>query len=149
MSASDLALTLLGGAVMDPVTGCWTRPTRGRIATSYTRIRDPETGRMLYAHRVIWAWRAGMPIPRRMMVLHQCDNPPCFRPDHLFLGNAKINSHDMVNKGRHFLHGNQRCRRDLHDRTPDNLYTDKAGVEWCRECMRDRQRRRRAKAKSN
>lgn len=37
------------------------------------------------------------------MVLHKCDNRPCCRPDHLFLGTAKDNTDDMISKGRHWF----------------------------------------------
>src|ERR1700722_7741786 len=40
------------------------------------------------------------PIPDGMNVLLECDNPPCTRPDHLFLGDHKANHDDMVTKGR-------------------------------------------------
>ena len=33
-------------------------------------------------------------------MLHQCDNPPCVNPDHLFLGNNSLNSADKCLKGR-------------------------------------------------
>ena len=35
-----------------------------------------------------------------MDILHQCDNPPCVRPDHLFLGTQLDNTRDCENKGR-------------------------------------------------
>jgi hypothetical protein len=33
-------------------------------------------------------------------VLHRCDNPPCIRLDHLFIGTPKVNAGDRVAKGR-------------------------------------------------
>jgi len=55
----------------------------------------------VYAHRFIWEETYG-PIPEGLMVLHHCDNPPCVKPSHLFLGTASDNEYDSVNKGRHF-----------------------------------------------
>ncbi len=51
------------------------------------------------AHRVSWELHYG-PIPPGILVLHSCDNPPCPRPDHLFLGTQVDNVHDMLQKGR-------------------------------------------------
>jgi HNH endonuclease len=50
-------------------------------------------------HRIAWELLRG-PIPERKRVLHHCDNPGCCNPNHLFLGTSKINSEDMVRKGR-------------------------------------------------
>ena len=52
------------------------------------------------AHRVSWEIHNGA-IPDGMCVLHRCDNPPCVRPDHLFIGTMADNCKDRDSKGRH------------------------------------------------
>lgn len=48
-----------------------------------------------------WRWEdAYGPIPSGLCVCHHCDNPPCCRLDHLFLGTTAENAADMVAKGR-------------------------------------------------
>lgn len=41
------------------------------------------------------------PIPTGMYVCHRCDNPKCFRPEHLFLGDQQMNMDDKMKKKRH------------------------------------------------
>lgn len=56
-------------------------------------------GRKQTAHRVIWEHCNG-PIPSGMKILHRCDNPPCVRMRHLFLGTQADNVVDCATKGR-------------------------------------------------
>jgi hypothetical protein len=51
------------------------------------------------AHRVAWTLALG-DIPRGKCVLHHCDTPACCRPIHLFLGDPKDNTTDMIAKNR-------------------------------------------------
>jgi DNA-binding CsgD family transcriptional regulator len=55
--------------------------------------------RAFQTHRVSYELFVG-PIPDGLQVLHRCDNPPCLRPDHLFLGTQAENIADMIAKGR-------------------------------------------------
>ncbi len=58
-------------------------------------------GRNVSASRLSWEWTCG-PIADGMWVLHRCDNPPCVRPSHLFLGTAQDNARDRDAKGRNY-----------------------------------------------
>lgn len=42
----------------------------------------------------------GRPVPRGHYACHDCDNPPCVRPDHLYPGAPAQNAADMVRRGR-------------------------------------------------
>ena len=56
-------------------------------------------GKKYRAHRISWQLEHG-PIPRGMKILHECDNPPCVKLTHLFLGTQADNVRDATNKGR-------------------------------------------------
>lgn len=60
------------------------------------------------AHRASWVLSSG-PLADGECVLHHCDNPPCVRPSHLFIGDVPINNADRHEKGR-----DGRGERDRH-----------------------------------
>lgn len=77
----------------DTETGClnW---TGGLDEWGYGRY-----GKSRRAHRVAFEDAKG-PIPGGLLVCHQCDNPRCVEPAHLFLGTNEDNTADRVAKGR-------------------------------------------------
>ena len=72
-----------------------------RDKNGYGRITTKVDGitRAFRSHRLAWELAHG-PIPAGLWVLHLCDNPPCVNLDHLLLGTARDNNHDMKAKGR-------------------------------------------------
>lgn len=56
-------------------------------------------GTQLRAHRASFQFHKKTSIDG-FLVCHSCDNPSCINPNHLFLGNAKDNTQDMIKKGR-------------------------------------------------
>jgi DNA-directed RNA polymerase specialized sigma24 family protein len=75
---------------------CWTW-TGAANRTGYGSVR--RRPHMYAAHRLSYEFAYG-PIPEGLWVLHRCDNPPCVRPDHLFLGTQRENNEDCSRKQR-------------------------------------------------
>ena len=120
---------------------CWTW-TAGLDSHGYGRF---HTGVQRSAHRVAWEFAVGR-VPDGLWVLHACDNPPCVRPDHMFLGTARDTTADMIAKGRARGFGpvhaaKTRCPQG-HGYTPANTYTLR-GSRYCRTCHRLREAARR------
>lgn len=93
-------------------TGCW-RWTGATINKGYGKINIE--GKTLLTHRVSWEVFNNKKIPQNDLVLHKCDNGMCVNPDHLFLGNHKDNTQDMMQKKRTKFIG-------LMDRIRDETY---------------------------
>jgi hypothetical protein len=90
---------------------CW---SAGTDPDGYGRFRvDGENQK---AHRVSWVIAFGV-IPDGKCALHRCDNPPCVRPSHLFLGTRKENNDDRFAKKRE-AKGNQLPQAKL---TPEKV----------------------------
>lgn len=84
------------GPIIRPELGpCWI--WTGGLVDGYGKFSI--NGVTELAHRFSWKL-AGHDLPDEALVCHECDNRPCIRPDHLFMGTDKTNVRDMINKGR-------------------------------------------------
>lgn len=68
-------------------------------------------GKLIAVHRASWEYHYGK-IPEGIFVCHKCDNPKCFRIDHLFLGTPSDNMQDMIQKKRDNIFGARKYSLD-------------------------------------
>lgn len=88
----------------------WAKVQKTETCWVWTAARNSDgygafgyKGKVKGAHIVSYDMNIGS-IPDGLCVLHKCDNPPCVRPDHLFLGTKKDNMDDCVQKDRRINH---------------------------------------------
>lgn len=112
--------------------GCW-EWTGVMKYNGYGRVSVKN--KMMIAHRVAYMMSHDAPIPDGMFVCHKCDNPRCVNPEHLFIGTARDNARDSVNKGRNANKKKTHCRNG-HEFTPENTYSSR-GHRFCRRCRRE------------
>lgn len=69
----------------------------GRYSNGYGEAK--LNGKQITAHRLSFILHHGE-IPEDACVLHKCDMRSCVNPEHLYLGDRKQNSKDMVSRKR-------------------------------------------------
>lgn len=115
----------------EPNSGCW-------LWLGYCTDKGYGRFRRQRAHRVSYELHKG-PITGGLWVLHKCDNPTCVNPDHLYLGNGKQNTQDMLSRdrqcrwdGRRVGSSNPRAKlnesqvREMRERMQTGMVTDAA-----------------------
>lgn len=135
----------------DGVDGCWEWPMYCH-PSGYGHLNYLNRNSSTRAHRLAYELLAG-PLQPGEFVLHKCDNPPCFRPDHLRAGTNADNMADMAAKGRSKA-SNIACSHGHLYVEGSWFYATKDGQSYraCRICKRargrevDRRRRQRRRA---
>ncbi|MDJ0319796.1 HNH endonuclease [Pseudarthrobacter sp. PS3-L1] len=77
-------------------TGCWEWDGNRRNG-GYGEVATGQ-GAAVASRAAYLAWVG--PIPEGVHICHQCDNPPCINPAHLFPGTRLVNMQDALQKGR-------------------------------------------------
>lgn len=91
---------------LDNINLCWSWLGRKNdLGYGFIRIFVNKIRTVYFAHRV--SYMIHNQIERlELNVLHECDNPECVNPYHLFLGTQVDNMKDMWNKKRGAVSGN-------------------------------------------
>jgi HNH endonuclease len=81
--------------------GCWEwQAHRDRDGYGRFTVPDREKRFPAPASRIAWELANGTRVPDGLIVCHHCDNPPCCRPDHLYVGTFADNVRDSYERGR-------------------------------------------------
>lgn len=80
-------------------TGCLEWPY-GHKQGGYGIVNPPPGKGTTLITRYVYGALHGVKLSRQDQILHRCDNPPCYEPDHLRLGTNRDNQQDADRKGR-------------------------------------------------
>ena len=82
-------------------TGCW-EWTGSKNSYGYGAITltNGNIKHVIRVHRISYFVHFFRLPPMSLCVMHKCDNPSCFNPEHLFIGTQKQNMQDCSFKGR-------------------------------------------------
>jgi hypothetical protein len=89
---AEVIRKFVSGIKFGAINECWTFGNGG-----YGTL--PIGGKRYQASRVAFQMFRGSD-PVTGIICHHCDNPPCVNPNHLYVGNARMNTDDTIRRGR-------------------------------------------------
>jgi len=89
---------LLENREIDPITNCWNWKKSLTTVGGYGQVKYFKN--MIRVHRLSMKLFRNFDLDSKLDILHHCDNPKCFNPDHLFIGTQSENMIDMYLKNR-------------------------------------------------
>ena len=126
----------------DPASGCllWS----GKINNKGYGLMSANNRQQL-VHRLAYEAMHGMVVPG-LNVLHRCDTPRCWEPEHLWLGTQRENVRDMRVKGRgsdpprhgHGPRGERHPKAKLTEHDVREIRTLYATGDWTHRMLADR-----------
>jgi len=118
--------------------GCWEyqgfrHPAPRNYGLTCYRNKNWRTNRLAY-------FLTKGPIPKGMVVMHCCDNPPCCNPNHLSLGTHLQNMAACRERERYYYANLTHCKHG-HEFNEENTYYIPTpgkfqGLRKCRACQR-------------
>jgi len=93
------AMDLIREMISQKTTACIEWPY-ARYNGGYGQVHVPGEHRKRPTSVIAWKIVHGYYPPPGMKICHKCDNPPCFNPEHLFMGTDRDNKMDSIMKGR-------------------------------------------------
>lgn len=118
-------------------TGCW-EFTGARVGGGYGTIYF--FGTQCLVHRVALEVFQPERFIKNLNVLHNCNNPVCFNPDHLYCGSQSDNLLQCVIDGRHQTANKTHCVNGHEFSAENSSFVN--GKRRCKVCHRDAERQR-------